>query len=345
MPNTTYQKNARSNKLNATYLMQLLGSLVILGSCIPAGVYGQATGILECIRRNPTVIVSPTNQSAFPGNQLIYAVTVTNNDSAACPPSIFNAMATFPETGFSHFPDCVTLTLAPGQSGSRTVIIKVPGKACVGSKSFRETAINESTPGFSGFADTVFDIVPIAPDCGVATPTVSIAPSSQDGIGGDQLVYSVTVKSNDNSRCGWSDFIVTPTLSAGLISHTPKAFSLSMPAGGSAFRSVIVRSDLFAISDLLFTETATHTCATCLKGSATGTFSVVGNVVPIRYCCSGGSPDGGATAGSGFTGCTVLTGNSGGCSTGTIAVECTGSHKATPNPPGSGKYDLTGECH
>jgi len=44
----------------------------------------------SCVRQTPTVtLVSPSSQSAAAGQSLTYSVTVTNNDSAACPAQQF----------------------------------------------------------------------------------------------------------------------------------------------------------------------------------------------------------------------------------------------------------------
>jgi hypothetical protein len=121
-------------------------------------------------------------------------------------------------------------------------------------------------------------VISRTPPCGCNAPTVTITPPNQEAPAGEQLTYRVIVKNNDNALCGGSEFTVTSTLGVGLTSQTPKDFSLFVPAGGSDFRDVIIRADLFATGNLPFQETATHTSATCVTGTATGIFSIPGFV-------------------------------------------------------------------
>jgi Bacterial Ig domain len=222
----------------------------------------RAQGQQQCIRANPTVTIQSVSPSVFPGNLLTFTITVTNHDSPACPPSTFNVMLSSLEDGFVHTPTCVRLTLAPGETGSRVVTVRLPGSACAGPRTLREVATNESAPGLSGTADINFTMVPIVPACGRAAPTVTITPTTQEAPAGSQLTDHVNVTNNDDPACGGSDFIVTPALPAGLIRHTPSRFVTFIAPGGSASRDITVRSNLLVSSDLVFTETATHTCAT-----------------------------------------------------------------------------------
>ncbi|MFP5264913.1 MAG: hypothetical protein ACLGJB_23735 [Blastocatellia bacterium] len=150
-----------------------LASVLFISTAIPAArARGQA-----CAHANPTVIIAPAVQSGFAGQQLTYGVTVVNNDSAGCGPSTFLVMATFPEAGFVHTPDCFRVTLSPGQSGSRNVVIKSPPNSCGGPKTFREVATNETVAGFSGSADAIFNVTSLGVNCGQGF-CVPLAPES-----------------------------------------------------------------------------------------------------------------------------------------------------------------------
>lgn len=118
---------------------------------------------------SPTVIVGPSIQTGFDGQQLIYTVTVINNDRPGTPVSSYSVMGDFPEPGFQHFPICVTMTLAPGERQSRTVIIKSPLRICSGPKRFREIAVNDSDHSVSGFGEAVFNVLSLGPNCGLGT--------------------------------------------------------------------------------------------------------------------------------------------------------------------------------
>ena len=228
----------------------------------------------QCVHQNPTVTISPSSQSGYAGNQLTYTVTVTNNDSRDCPPSTFLVMPTFPEPGFKHTPDCFRVTLLPGESGSRLVVIRSPGASCVGPKVFRETATNESTPGFSGSAEAVFNLLSFFPNCGRQQPAVMITPGERDPNSPSRINFTVTVKNNDSAGCGGSVFRVDPKLPGPGWFQEPASFELYVPPGGSASRPVTIIApgglpDLFTA-----TEVATNTSDSCFSSSEKLTFNV-----------------------------------------------------------------------
>ncbi|HEX5732779.1 MAG TPA: hypothetical protein VF131_08095 [Blastocatellia bacterium] len=123
----------------------------------------------NCGRANPTVSITPVLRTAATGQQLTYEVTITNNDSVGCPASTFEAMASFADSGFLHIPVCVRITLSPGESGSRRVVIQTPPSACSGPVLIRENVVNLSARQFSGFAETVVQLKSLGPNCGLGT--------------------------------------------------------------------------------------------------------------------------------------------------------------------------------
>lgn len=304
MSHLTYQKNIRDNNsgcsiVNSTVLKAMRAIFLASVLCLILGAtstFSQTLAGSECVRATPTVIIGPTHQSGFPGNQLAFTITVTNHDRAGCNSSSFLVMPTFPESGFRHTPDCIRFSLSPGESGTRDVIIKSPGAACVGPKTFSEIAINENAPDFSGSAEAVFNVKPIIPDCGRANPTITISPVRRVGLAGAILRYIVTVENNDDPACGPSVFNITP--GSSLFTITPNLskaaltqldttnFNLLVPAGGRAFRVVRVRSDLFASGDLTLMQNAINVNAPCFRGSVGGMFSVTENADTCQDDCS-----------------------------------------------------------
>lgn len=161
---TAYSRNIQKIKAKGKLILQAITILLIVVLIAdPCAIFARSQ---QCVRANPTVIIQPANQSGFAGQQLTYRVTVINNDSAGCPASSFVVMPSFPEAGFTHVPECIRLTLAPGQSGSRNVIIKSPPKSCSGPKLFQEVATNEWVPGFSGSTSAVYNVSSIGINCG-----------------------------------------------------------------------------------------------------------------------------------------------------------------------------------
>ncbi|TKB49274.1 peptidase M11 [Ferrimonas sediminicola] len=90
--------------------------------------YDQAS----CVRGAPSVSVSPgESQWVAPGTPVSYAVTVTNNDSAACSGSGFDLTAQVPSGWSSGFAEPV-LSLAPGASATASLTVESPLDAADG---------------------------------------------------------------------------------------------------------------------------------------------------------------------------------------------------------------------
>lgn len=70
-----------------------------------------------CTRQVPTLSASPASQTAAPGTTLAYTLSVTNNNSAACPSATFNVGQSLP-AGFTGSLGATSLTLAPGATAS-----------------------------------------------------------------------------------------------------------------------------------------------------------------------------------------------------------------------------------
>src|SRR5207302_1308460 len=102
----------------------------------------------SCVRQTPTVtLVSPSSQSAAAGQSLTYSVTVTNNDSAACPAQQFRysggqLLGDSTAGMFDNFtavasPD--VFTLAPGSSTNVAVSLTPDATVVTGSYGFQLT--------------------------------------------------------------------------------------------------------------------------------------------------------------------------------------------------------------
>ncbi|MEP7364526.1 MAG: hypothetical protein ABI972_14820, partial [Acidobacteriota bacterium] len=82
-------------------------------------------GALPCVVSAPTLAISPANPSGLPGASLNYTVTVTNKDSAGCPPATFLPSSTSPSSWTSTF-STSGLTVNPGASTSFTMTKTIP---------------------------------------------------------------------------------------------------------------------------------------------------------------------------------------------------------------------------
>jgi M6 family metalloprotease-like protein len=85
-------------------------------------------GPIPCVRNAPTLSASPTNPSAYPGTNVNYTLSITNNDSLGCAASTFNLASTLP-SGFATAFSIAAVALNPGQSTSVTMTKSVPANA------------------------------------------------------------------------------------------------------------------------------------------------------------------------------------------------------------------------
>jgi M6 family metalloprotease-like protein len=127
-------------------------------------------GAASCTQANPTVTLTPSDPSIYPGGSATYTVSVLDNDSAACSASTFNMGSAQPsgwQTSFS--PTSVTLT--PGQSAPVTMTKTGPSSTLPGTYAVNANASNNSYLG-SGPANATVMSAP------TTTVTVSVPSSS-----------------------------------------------------------------------------------------------------------------------------------------------------------------------
>jgi gametolysin peptidase M11/alpha-galactosidase-like protein len=91
---------------------------------------GGGGGTTSCVKKNPTVTVSPAQQQGTPGTAISYTVSVTNNDTA-CAASSFTQQAT-PPAGWTVSFSSSTVTVTPGATVSTTLQVTSPGSAPTG---------------------------------------------------------------------------------------------------------------------------------------------------------------------------------------------------------------------
>ncbi|MCI0602062.1 NEW3 domain-containing protein [bacterium] len=103
-------------------------------------------GPVPCVQANPTVTVSPSNPSVYPGNSVNYTVNVKNNDSSGCSSGTFNLSSTLPSGWGSSFSNS-SITLSPGANGNVTMTKTAPGGTAVGTYGVNATATSGSYTG------------------------------------------------------------------------------------------------------------------------------------------------------------------------------------------------------
>jgi M6 family metalloprotease-like protein len=77
-------------------------------------------GAAPCTHVNPTITITPLDPSLYPGSSANYAISVTNNDPAACTTSTFSLNSSEPTAWPTSFSNSA-ITLNPGQSVSLTM--------------------------------------------------------------------------------------------------------------------------------------------------------------------------------------------------------------------------------
>jgi hypothetical protein len=112
----------------------------------------------SCVRANPTVIVSPSSSPAVPaGTTVSYAVTVQNNDSAACPPSSFALQVSAP-TGWSLGAALSSLSLSPAATASTAVQVTSAASAASGAYPITVNATNSADPTYAASTAATYQV-------------------------------------------------------------------------------------------------------------------------------------------------------------------------------------------
>lgn len=225
-------------------------------------------GPSACVRRNPSIAVSPAQQQGPAGATLTYTISVTNNDSG-CATSAFMQNATVP-SGFSLAFGTGALSINAGATVSTTMSVKSPTNVAAGSYAIAPRVSNANDPVYAGAASASY-VVPSA--CERRNPSVVVTPAQQQGKAGATLSYSVSVTNND-SGCGTSNFSQSASVPSGW-SASYSAASLSLASGASGKTTLSVKSPN-AVDSGTFNviPRATNSAATSYVGSATATYEV-----------------------------------------------------------------------
>ncbi len=77
--------------------------------------------VFDCAARPPTVALTPSPQATQPGGDLVYTVSVTNQDFAGCEPTDFALLRDTGSLASSLVPDGFTLAIGETQSATLTV--------------------------------------------------------------------------------------------------------------------------------------------------------------------------------------------------------------------------------
>jgi len=183
-------------------------SLSILGKSPSALSIDVNYGPLPCNRVNPTLTLSPPNPSAQSGTNVVYTLSLTNNDTAGCTSSTFNLASTLP-AGFVTAFGAAALTVSPGQTLSTTMTKSVPAGFTPGTYAINAAATDTNHSASAGANVTV-----TAPPEPI---TVSLVASPT----------TVAVRSNVT-------LTATVAKSSGPVSGASVTFTVIRPGGGTS---------------------------------------------------------------------------------------------------------------
>lgn len=145
-------------------------SLSVLGATSSGLTLAVNYGTAACLSAAPSVNVSPSNPSIYPGQSAAYTVSVTDNDSAACSSSTMNVGSATP-SGWSTSLSASSIVLTPGQSASVTMNKVAPVGTPAGTYPVNLTASGNSFSS-SGTANATVMTTPST------TVTVSVSGNS-----------------------------------------------------------------------------------------------------------------------------------------------------------------------
>jgi hypothetical protein len=132
----------------------------------------------SCVKKQPTVTVSPARQDGMPGTKLSYTVAVRNNNTG-CGAATFALKVSAP-TGWPATVAAASLLVADGASGSATVHVTSPSGAKPGSYGVVPSA---SAGGMGGSAPATYVVSPAASGSGTFSDNFNRPDAPQLGNG------------------------------------------------------------------------------------------------------------------------------------------------------------------
>ena len=197
------------------------------GSSATATVTPAAT----CNHAAPSVTLSPANLSGAAGTQLVYTITVVNNDSSTCTASTLVPSSTQPAGWITAY-STSGLKLDPGASGNFTMTKSIPAGTAANTY---PVSLNVSDNNHNQGASATATVTSTSAPCSYKPPTVTLSPSSQSGAPGKQLAYTVTVVNNDTSACNPAKFAPSTALPSGWTTSFSTSLLTLAPGGSGNF--------------------------------------------------------------------------------------------------------------
>jgi hypothetical protein len=168
----------------------------------------------QCVRRNPTVFLSPSQGPWVPPGALVsFAVTVTNNDSSVCAGATFDLAGSLPAGWVSNFATAA-LTLAPGASAATVFAVTSATLAADGYYDVGVSATNHGETVYAGSGTGTYIVsaatgdqapVAVADAAAMAQNTavaINVLANDSDPDGDPLVVVAVTQPAHGNVTLG-----------------------------------------------------------------------------------------------------------------------------------------------
>jgi hypothetical protein len=202
-----------------------------------------------CGAAAPTLTLTPKDQGAPPGTQLVFDGALQNNDGSGCPASSFTVARTAP-TGWTTSLSATTLEVAPGSIGYVTLAVTSPNNAALGSYPINVSAMDSNNVVHAGSTSGTYEVLggdtvaPSAPTSlaarlkgkqvtlswGAATDNVAVAGYrvSRNGV---TLGRTTVLTWSDSVSPGSYTYSVTAYDAAGNVSPASNSVTVSVSGG------------------------------------------------------------------------------------------------------------------
>ena len=157
---------------------------------------------IPCTQTNPSIILSPTTQTARAGSTVNYTVSVSNKNPVSCPAASYNLAAQIP-SGFTAAISPNTLTLNSNASASGVLSLTSAATLPASTYGFNVKASNTANSALSA---SVAGQYITTSQCVYAAPTVTITPSNASTSGTNPVIYNFSLKNNHSPACGYGLF-------------------------------------------------------------------------------------------------------------------------------------------
>jgi hypothetical protein len=189
-----------------------------------------------CTHANPSLVVTPSTLSGDSGGTVNYGVVITNNDTPACGPAIFNLDANIPNT-MSGKLSVNSVAVAPGSVATATLSVTSLASTPSGGYGIAVNATNASLASATGQALASYQITG---SCHANLPTLTYVPGVQTITSLVPVNYSVTILNNDTATCTPRSFDFATTTSSPVLTAAMAPGSVSIAPGQTITSQVIV---------------------------------------------------------------------------------------------------------